>query len=107
MDGKLKVLEHEPMRAEEMEELLYEKYGLKGHNIEWMTVEDLVLEDLGEEKAKKAIFSIDKNEMELFAGRKLAESELVGIFSFIENDESIWNAIEDSKKEALQSIVER
>ena len=47
MDGKLKLLRHEPMQTEEMEELLYEKYGLKGNNIEWMTVEDLVLEDLG------------------------------------------------------------
>jgi hypothetical protein len=47
-DGKLKVLRHEPMQIEEMEELLYEKYGLKGNNIEWMTVEDLVIEDLSE-----------------------------------------------------------
>ncbi|MDD2891447.1 MAG: hypothetical protein PHQ95_00610 [Candidatus Gracilibacteria bacterium] len=49
-DAKVKVLEHEPMQIEEMEELLYEKHGLKESSIEWMTVEELEIEDLGKEK---------------------------------------------------------
>lgn len=107
MDAKVKVLEHEPMQIEEMEELLYGKYGLKESNIEWMTVEELKIEDLGEEKTQKTVFTISEDEMEEFAGRKLSESELIKALSFIENDECIWSAIEDSKKEALAYISQR
>lgn len=104
MDAKVKVLRHEPMQIEEMEELLYEKYGLKESNIEWMTIEELEIEDLGEEKTQKTVFTISGDEMEEFAGRKLSESELTKVLSFVENDECIWSAIEDSKKEALAYI---
>ena len=102
-----KILEHEPMQIEEMEELLYEKYDLSQDNIQWMTVEDFMIENLGEEKVHKATFTISKDEMEEFAERKLSESELTEVLSLIENDEWIWEAIEDSKKEALAYISQK
>lgn len=106
-DGKVKILRHEPMQMEEVEDLMFEKHGLSPNNIQWMTVEDLVFEDLGEEKIQKAVFSIDKDEIEEFAERKLSGSELTEVLSLIENDEWIWNAIEDSKKEALAYISQK
>lgn len=87
MDAKVKILEHESMQIEEMEELLYEKYGLKESNIEWMTVEELEIEDLDEEKVQKTVFTISKDEIEEFAERKLSGSELTEVLSLIENDE--------------------
>lgn len=56
------------------------------------------------EEIQKAVFSIDADEIEEFAGRKLSKEELTEVLSFIENDECLWNAIEDSKREALAYI---
>lgn len=103
-DTKVKILRHDPMQTEEVEDLMFEKYDLSPNNILWMTVEDLVFEDLGEEKVQKTVFTISKDEIEEFAERKLSENELTEALSFIENDECVWNAIEESKKEALMQI---
>jgi len=85
-DAKVKILEHEPMQMEEVEDLMFLKHDLSPNNIQWMTVEDLIFEDLGEEKTQKTVFTISRDEMEEFAGRKLSESELMKALSFIEND---------------------
>ncbi|MCK9272665.1 hypothetical protein M0P65_03905 [Candidatus Gracilibacteria bacterium] len=106
-DGKVKILKHKQMQIEEVEDLMFEKYDLSPNNIQWMTVNDLIFEYLGEKEIGKAIFSIDKNEINDFAGKKLSKRELIEIFSFIENDEGIWNAIEKSKKEALNYISKK
>lgn len=106
-DGKVKILNHEPMQIEEVEDLMFEKHDLSQDNIQWMTVEELEIEGLDEEKVQKATFTISRDEMEEFAERKLSENELTEILSFIENDECLWNAIEDSKKEALAYISQK
>jgi hypothetical protein len=69
-----------------------------------MTVNDLVIEYLNEDIIPNITFSIDKSEIEEFAHRKLSTEELNKVLTYIENDESIWNAIENSKREALLNI---
>lgn len=106
-DGKVKILKHEPMQIEELEKLMFEKYDLSQDNTQWMTVDELEIEDLGEEKIQKAVFSIDADEIEESAGRKLSKEELIEVLSYIENDESIWEAIEDSKNENLAYLSQK
>jgi len=38
------------MQIEEVEDLMFEKYDLSPNNIQWMTVNDLIFEYLGEKE---------------------------------------------------------
>ncbi|EKE29589.1 MAG: hypothetical protein ACD_2C00141G0011 [uncultured bacterium (gcode 4)] len=51
-------------------------------------------------------FTITESEIEESAWRKLSKIELLKVLSYIESDESIWNAIEDSKREALLNLAQ-
>lgn len=108
-DKKVKILHHWDMHPDDIEAMLFDedKYDLPPNNIQWMTVEDLIIQNLPpEENVMKTTFSIDEFEILKTSWKRYNKDELKTILNFIENDEILWDAIETAKLHAINHALE-
>lgn len=88
----------------DIEGFLFSREGFRESEIEWMSASSLTYHHHRDD-TNETVFRIDTEELEEISGRTISWDDIKKILSYIENDEGIWDAIEQAKRDAISSVL--